>query len=230
MPGQQVGVGSSSARACLVRQCSPLSSPPGRSPMSTATVQRMWSSRRAADPFGVRVRKRARTALRTGWVRPAAGSPCRCLLGGGALPVSHPGSTPSPHCLFGQSDGGRRTWHPDGTCALRRPWPEAAGWCRGGGLSAAVSCGGPLNLGRPDPRCQPAVHLRKRAKPQVSAPRLAAQILRFFNGFGVSAATRHSGPRPFELLGWLRWLIPQWHDDGAGGGDCYQRFVEHRGG
>jgi hypothetical protein len=105
-------------------------------------------------------------------------------------------------------DGGGRTWHPDGACALRRPWPEAVDGVAEGGCSAAVSCGGPLNLCRPVPRCQPSVHLRRRAKPQVGRAVLGPAFIQVFQGIRRVQADTPGRYRPFGLCAWLRWWMP----------------------
>ena len=91
----------------------------------------------------------------------------RCLLGGRALPVSHPrGTPPHPGATTAIGPG---TWTALAHCAV--PGPKPARVCRGGGFLVGVLWWTSLTLVAPTGPCQPPRDLRRCAKPQVAAAR-----------------------------------------------------------
>ena len=137
-----------------------------RTTAGSATVRRTRAAGcgPVADRRRPRRRVRARTALRTDLVRPAAGSRPLSTGRSGPSRVSPPAGS-----LALSSDDGDRTWHPDGTCALRRPWPEAGTCVSRRGFRVGVLSVDVAHLGAPTASCQPPADLRGCAKPQVGA-------------------------------------------------------------
>ena len=149
----------------------------GRRPRSCLTRCRAATVQRAASPCAVPMARAApadELALETGQgphrpsdrPRPAG---CRiegrCLLGGRALPVSHPrGRLPHLRATTAVGPGTRTAL---AHCAV--PGPKPAVCVAEGDSVAGVLWWTALTLVAPPASCQPAADLRRCAKPQVGA-------------------------------------------------------------